>query len=63
MESNHDTTYLSATNMELLKSHKAAVWMRGRTVAKCDPLLSRAIQHDAQSRPMGDPALDKWGHD
>ena len=25
--------------------------------------LCRAIQHDHRSRPMGDPALDKWEHD
>ena len=31
--------------------------------AKCDALLGRAIQHDPWSRPMGDPALDKWEHD
>ena len=39
------------------------LWIRGRPVAKCDSLLGRANQHDPRSRPMGDPALDKWEHD
>ena len=36
----------------------AVLWIGGRPVAKCDPLLGRAIQHDTRSRPMGDTALD-----
>ena len=34
------------------------LWIRGRPVAKCDPLLDRAIQHNPRSRRMGDLALD-----
>ena len=32
-------------------------------IAKCDPLRGRAIQHDHQSRPMGDPSPARWEHD
>ena len=39
------------------------LWISGRPVAKCDPSLDRAIQHEPISRPMADPALDEWEHD
>ena len=39
------------------------LWISGRPVAKCDPLRDRAIQHDHQSRPMGNPSPARWGHD
>ena len=37
--------------------------IRGLPVAKYDPFLGWAIQHDPRSRPMGDPTLDKLEHD
>ena len=43
--------------------HIAVLWISGRPVAKCDPLCGRAIQHDHQSRPMGDPSPAGWEHD
>ena len=44
-------------------SRSSVLWIKGRPVAKCDPLLGRVIQHDPQSRTMGDQTLDKWEHD
>ena len=35
------------------------LWIRGRLVAKCDPLLGRVIQHDPQVTQLS----DKWEHD
>ena len=52
--------------LELLVWYKVAylvLQVRGRPVAKCDPLLVRAIQHDPWSRSMGDPTLNKGEHD
>ena len=43
--------------------YNAVLRIRGRPVAKCDPLPGRAIQHDPWSRLMGDltvPTLDNW---
>ena len=40
----------------------AVLWISGRPVAKYDPWLERAIQHDPRSRPMGDPTLDLSGN-
>ena len=36
--------------------YTAVLWISGCPVAKCDPLFSRAIQHDPWSRTTGDPA-------
>ena len=35
------------------------LWISSYTIPKC----SQMIQHDNQSRPMGDPTFDKWEHD
>ena len=42
---------------------QAVLWIRGRPVDKCNPLLGRVIQYDLGSRLMGNPALTKWEHD
>ena len=47
----------------LSRMDQAMLWIRGHLVVKCDPLLSRAIQHDPRSCLMGDPALDNREHD
>ena len=39
------------------------LWIRGRPVAKLDPLLGRAIQHDIRSCPIDNLPLEKWEHD
>ena len=51
------------TEIQKIVSEISVLSMRGRPVAKCDPLLSRAIEHDPRSHPVRDPALDKWEHD
>ena len=54
---------MNVTGSYWLQVNIAVLWISGRPVAKCDPWCSRAIQYDPQSRPMGDPILDKWEHD
>ena len=44
-------------------STNAVLWISGRPVAKCAPLRGRAIQHDHQSRLMGNASPDRWKHD
>ena len=44
-------------------AHNAVLWISGRPVAKCNPLLGQAIHHYPQSHWMGGPTLDKWEGD
>ena len=44
---------------EIIMAKFEVLRIRGRPVAKCDPLVNRAIQYDPRSRPI----LDKWEHD
>ena len=37
----------------------SVLWIRSHPIAKCDPSYGRASQHDPQSCPFGDPALNK----
>ena len=55
--------FLKAHEQFLRNCLQAVLWINGRPVAKCDPLHSRATQHDRLSLPMGNPTLDKWEHD
>ena len=62
----HDISYKEMIKSEYINAMtvlSAVLWISGRPVAKCDPLRSRAIQHDNLSHSMGDPILDKWEHD
>ena len=51
-------------NIKCLKHQafsRSVLRIRGRPVAKCDPLLGRAIQHNpAPNRPMCDPTLEQY---
>ena len=50
-------------SLRVLRVQISVLWTSGHPVTKCDPLLGRVIQHDPQSRPMDNPALDEWEHD
>ena len=49
-------------SMNLSYIPTTVLYMSGRPVAKCEPKLSWATQHDPWSHPTDDSALGKWEH-